>query len=680
MSDVTRTPGVHVSHGTSNTRYVEWIAFVVVVLLAVPFRFYALDSVPAGLHYDEAIDAHLAQDIQGGARPIYFVQGWGREPLYHYLVAIAMSWLSPAMALRVTSATLGTLFVALAFLVLRALFDWRVAAIGGAWLACSFWVMSVSRLGVRDVTVQPLAVGAMLVLWQGTSGKSQAVGRKSQVAWMALGGLMLGLSLYTYQVSRALPLLAVMWIAYLAVFQREKLACHWKDLVVFSLVAALVAAPLVTYLVIHPDAESGRNFQTGPVQQLLQGQPGPMLDYALATLGMFTFHGDPQPLYNVPGRPVLAWLAGLAFYIGLIVALIRLKRAECAFILLWLVAALSPALVTYPAPHFPRTLLAQLPVGALIAMAVVESGARIARRLDRSPGPVRSLILPVLATLVIGQTAWQTWNDYFVTWANLKEVRFQYNAGPSAVAHYLDASPETDPVVLAGLFVDDSDPYNFAVMLQRKDLDLRWFDASSALPIPSGANTMRIVLYSFTPLDDAIRSRYLAGASRLAEEPDVFAVYRQTADALRARVERPQGGARSASKASLALPISFGAASLLGYDFPAQQVVAGGALTLVTRWRVTSPGTPQPLAIFAHLVDSNGKLVAQDDRLGYPHHGWQPGDVFVQVHRITVPKETAPGEYQIKLGVYWRDTGVRWPVAGGDAVFLDDQVTLVDAQ
>jgi hypothetical protein len=126
MSDASR--GTHTLHGTRKAQYVEWIAFVGVVLLAVLFRFYALDSVPAGLHYDEAIDAHLAQDIRAGARPVYFVQGWGREPLYHYLVAIAMNWLGPAMALRATSAVLGTLFVALAFLLLRALFDWRIAA------------------------------------------------------------------------------------------------------------------------------------------------------------------------------------------------------------------------------------------------------------------------------------------------------------------------------------------------------------------------------------------------------------------------------------------------------------------------------------------------------------------------------------------------------------------------
>ena len=58
------------------------------------------------------------------------------------------------------------------------------------------------------------------------------------------------------------------------------------------------------------------------------------------------------------------------FYAGLILALTRFRQREYAFVLLWLVTALAPALVTYPAPHFPRTLLAQWPVAALIAIAL----------------------------------------------------------------------------------------------------------------------------------------------------------------------------------------------------------------------------------------------------------------------------------------------------------------------
>jgi len=654
MIDATRSTH-HVSHITQR---IEWVAFLAVILLAAFFRFYALDTIPPGLHYDEAIDAHLAQDIRAGARPIYFVQGWGREPLYHYLVALAMNWASPAMSLRVTSATLGTLYVGLAFLLLRRLFDWRVAAIGSGWLACSFWVVSVSRLGVRDVAVQPLAVGAMLALWQ----MQKPVPSQKTRIWMVIGGVLLGLSLYTYQASRALPLLVVLFIAYLAAFHREQLARYWKGLVLFVALAAVVAAPLVAYLAMHPGAESGRDFQGEPIQQLLQGKPGPMFNHALATLKQFTFYGDPQPLYNVPGRPALTLLAGLAFYSGLVVALARFKkRGELAFMLLWLAAALAPALVTYPAPHFPRTLLAQLPVAALIAVAVVTL-RDWAGRPQGSGRRFGSIGLLLLALLVVGQTAWQTWNDYFVIWANLPQVRFQYNAGPAAAARYLDASADADPVLLAGLFADDSDPYNLAVMLHRRDLDLRWFDAASALPVPSGARTLRLILYDFTPVDDVIRARYLAGAKPAAGEQGVFTMYRLDAGALRAELERPPGDAT--------LPLSFGDVSLLGYDISARQAKPGDVLTLVTRWRITNPGTPQPVAIFAHLLDNQGRLVAQDDRLGYPHHGWQVGDLFAQVHRITVPAQAAPGAYQLNLGLYFRDTGARWPTAGGDSVSL----------
>lgn len=647
MIDAART-----QHTTSNTRHVEWIAFVAVVVLAALFRFYALDSIPPGLHYDEAIDAHLAQDIRAGARPVYFEQGWGREPLYHYLVALAMNWASPAIALRFTSAVLGTLFVALAFLLLRELYDWRVAAIAGAWLACSLWVMSVSRLGVRDVAVQPLAVGAMLAM--------QRARCKRQEAMMAAGGALLGLSLYTYQASRAMPLLTVLFIVYLAVLRREQLARQWRGFVVLVVVAAVIAAPLVVYLATHPGAESGRSFQGEPIQQLLRGQPGPMLDHALATLKMFSFYGDPQPLYNVPGRPALTLLASIAFYVGLILAVIRFKRSQYAFILLWLVTALVPALVTYPAPHFPRTLLAQLPVAALIAIAVVALGDRL------QSWPVRSMVMPALALAVVGQTALQTWDDYFGTWAHLPQVRFQYNAGPAAAARYLDTSSDSDPVVLAGLFVDDSDPYNMAVMLRRRDLDLRWFDASSALPVPAGARSMRLILYDFTPVDEVIHTRYLAGAPRLAQEPDTFSVYRLDADALRGDLERAQSDAP--------LPVSFGDVSLLSADISTRQIAPGQTLTLVTRWRVTQPGTPQPVAIFAHLVGAGDQIVAQDDRLGYPHHGWQAGDVFVQVHRLAAPVQASPGAHQLRLGLYFRDTGARWPVAGGDSVLLEPTI------
>jgi 4-amino-4-deoxy-L-arabinose transferase-like glycosyltransferase len=645
-----------------------WAAFVGIVLLAAFFRFYAMNQVPPGPHYDETIDARLALDIRAGARPVFFSQGWGREPLYHYIVALVMNWIDmPLTALRVTSATFGTLAVALAFLFLRRLFDWRVAAIGGAWLACSFWAMSVSRLGVRNVIVQPWAIATLLAFWQWK--KSVSSSPSKAIIWLVVSGALLGLTLYTYQSSRVLPILIVLFIAYLAIFDRKQLAGQWKNLILSLTLTAVIAAPLVIYLVTHPDAESGRAFMGEPIQQLFRGDPGPALAGTFATFKMFTFSGDAQVLYNVPGRPALAVLAGAAFYIGLIVALIRFRKSEFAFVLLWLFTALVPAMVTSPAPNFVRTVLAQAPAAALIAIGVSTTGdmALRAARGARWAQPV----VPLLAILVIGQTAIQTWRDYFVEWANLPEARLLYGAGPMASARYLDANADANPVVLAGLSADDSDPINFSIILHRHDLDLRWFYASSALPVPVGARTLRLVLYDFTPLDNLLRLRYLNGAKLIAEKKDVFWVYRLNADDLRANLEQAQGLVQAASGMTLTLPVSFGnSLSLLGYDVSSRKLAPGDELTILTRWRATNPGSPQPVAIFTHLLNASDQLVAQDDRLGYPHHGWEVGDEFAQVHHIAIPPDAAPGTYSLKLGLYFRDTMARWPVAGGDLMSL----------
>jgi hypothetical protein len=200
---------------------------------------------------------------------------------------------------------------------------------------------------------------------------------------------------------------------------------------------------------------------------------------------------------------------------------------------------------------------------------------------------------------------------------------------------------------------------------------LRWFYASSALPVPVGARTVRLVLYDFTPLDNLLRLRYLEGAKLIAEKIDVFWVYRLNADDLRANLEQAQGQVQVVSGMTLTLPVSFGnSLSLLSYDISSRKLAPGGELTILTRWRATNPGSPQPVAIFVHLIDANGKLVAQDDRLGYPHHGWEVGDEFAQVHHIAIPPDAVPGAYSLNLGLYFRDTMARWPVDGGNLVSL----------
>jgi hypothetical protein len=63
-----------------------------------------------------------------------------------------------------------------------------------------------------------------------------------------------------------------------------------------------------------------------------------------------------------------------------------------------------------------------------------------------------------------------------------------------------------------------------------------------------------------------------------------------------------------------------------------------------------------------HLVGPEGKPRLVADGLGVPIEQWQVGDVVVQRHRLAIPLDTPPGNYQLVAGAYWLDTLKRWQV------------------
>ncbi len=85
----------------------------------------------------------------------------------------------------------------------------------------------------------------------------------------------------------------------------------------------------------------------------------------------------------------------------------------------------------------------------------------------------------------------------------------------------------------------------------------------------------------------------------------------------------------------------------------------GDILELHAFWRVTAvPG--RPLSLMAHLIGPDGTAVAVGDGLGYPIEQWQPGDLVIQRHTLTVPVQAAPGDYRLLSGAYWLDNLERW--------------------
>ncbi len=66
---------------------------------------------------------------------------------------------------------------------------------------------------------------------------------------------------------------------------------------------------------------------------------------------------------------------------------------------------------------------------------------------------------------------------------------------------------------------------------------------------------------------------------------------------------------------------------------------------------------------FVHLYDATGKLVAQRDAQpldGYaPTSAWRVGEPVVDRQGVLLPRNVAPGEYTLYVGLYDAATGQR---------------------
>jgi 4-amino-4-deoxy-L-arabinose transferase-like glycosyltransferase len=676
----------------------EWLALIAIVFVAIIFRFEQFDQVPPGLHYDEAIDAHIAQEIRSGQWSIYYEEGWGREPLYHTLVAFTLNFVNdPTAALRLTSSLLGLIQLVAAYFLFKKMFDVPTALIGAAWIAVMFWTVSTSRAGLRNITLTAFATLTALVFWHiwskwrdGEIARQRDTEKVSSLilhpSSLILPGVLLGLTLYTYQPSRVIPLIFVVFFVYLFFRERVSVRTHWRSIAIFFGIALIIAVPLIVFLVQHPAAETGRAFQTEPIRALLRGDPTQVVETSIATLKMFTFDGggDPQPLYNLSGRPLFIGLGSILFYIGLIVCVIRSKQPAYAFILIWLIVTLLPNMVTAPAPFFYRAIAAQTPTLVLPAIATVAIGGFIHRRgaeAQSSPKKFFSassrlggLILALIAIASLGQTAITTQHDYFEVWGNDGDVRFQYSAAHTEIAHVLDVANDSSPAIISGYFSEDADPYIFDQTLHRRDLDIRWFDARESIVAIAGAATERIALPSFTPLDGDLKSCFLDNAQPITATKD-FKIYPLDVNALRTSIERWASTVETLEHTATSVPISFdGNIELIGYD-RAITASVGSTLPVFTAWRVTSEWQPLSTAIYIHILNPDGTLAAQDDRLGYPRHNWRSGDEFVQVHYLPIGN-LSPGTYSIELGIYTRETNVRWAARDRSGRSIGDHILI----
>ena len=656
----------------TRTRWIEIIALLAIISVALLFRLWQLGSVPPGLHYDEAIDLRWGHNIVTGARPIYVTEGWGREALYYYLVAAVLQVVPDnVLALRVTAVLCSLGAMLATYVLVRRVTNPLTAWFTVAWSSVIFWAVFTSRFAVRDIALLLLFNLTLSAFWY-----AFLASRPSPLYYLPVG-ILLGLTLYTYQPARFAPILFILFCLYLFLFHRHQWRQQAWGLVLFGGVALLVALPLISTVMNNPVGEAERLWTIEPLTQLLQGNLQPVWQNGIATLKMFTMSGDPLNSYNVPNRPVFqpVW-TGLFFYLGLLIALRRWWQPFYAFLLIWLFVMLSPTVLTISAPNFNRTLAAQTAVCLLAALPIAELRQwLITRKYERLA------FLPiVMGFLALGITAVATWHDYFQTWPQIDEVAVQYNAPINDIAHYIKEHPDPTPLLINSRSLEDADPYILNVSLDQPNLNVRWADTGQAFVRPDGAHDLRLFVATGRWVDNDL-SAFVNLPPATANEAR-FAVFDLSIEdwlpetAVPVRVI-PFGGSVVGATAVAPLPLTFqNKVQLTGIHQLETTLQPSQTLTFFTTWQVQQKGDPIPLAIFMHLLDANEQIISQQDGLGFPPHSWQPGDQFIHVHHLSIPDDSPLGTYWLQFGLYNRDTGERWPLWDAAQTPLGDRVLL----
>ncbi|MCL4540733.1 MAG: glycosyltransferase family 39 protein [Chloroflexi bacterium] len=121
---------------------------------------------------------------------------------------------------------------------------------------------------------------------------------------------------------------------------------------------------------------------------------------------------------------------------------------------------------------------------------------------------------------------------------------------------------------------------------------------------------------------------------------------------------------------------------LRGVDLSATIVRPAHALTVTLVWQdIRTPALDYK--VFIHLLDAQGRIVAQNDSMpgngGLPTRGWLPREVITDVHLIMIPVKLPPGGYHLELGLYDPRSGRRLLLGGlahGDHIDLPVTITV----
>jgi 4-amino-4-deoxy-L-arabinose transferase-like glycosyltransferase len=680
----------------------DGLLLVLVLGVAIFFRFWQLDQIPPGMGYDEAFSSIQAHRIvtDPGYRPIFVASNNGVPPLKIYLTALAFIVSGEdRLTIRYVSAILGTLTVLATYLLAHRLFVARTPArrfpgsqpaigmldavpvqerllpfVAALLLAVLPWHIAFSRVGVEAILMPLWAVLATLYLWTGL---------QTHRWWdFAISGFFWGSTFYTYQAAFLLPGLLALFLVYKVVQEQGFLRRYGPHLLVLGLAALVTVAPLAEYAYQNPGIVTHRTTQIAVFAK--NGDQAPLLSLAqnaLKVAGLFVVGGDTSVNDNIPLRRPLPLALSGALVLGLAVALRRVRQAQYGLLILWLAWMLMPSILTDNAPSLRRALGSVPAMVILLALGLTWLAGLVLKWASRSRkwSGLATITTGLAVGVLLIYTGIWGYRYYFVEWASGKDLFHFFDVGLVDIATYGAATPPGTRLYYTP--AGAADLIHLAVNWQTRGRDLRTFDGQYGLVL--APPTAQPSLYMITTFQGDTwtlpRLQTLYPSGRLVDEVrNLYGVPHSLAFAI-------DPGTAPELHIQNQTPTNFeNQVKLLGSDLSSDRIKAGETLTVTLYWQATLGPTPLSETVFTHLVGqqnpaSGSPVWAGHDQPplnnSYPTVRWAPGEIIVDRHAFVVPADAPPGVYQVETGLYSTEQGgVRLKVLDSGGAARGDSV------
>ncbi|MBP9827073.1 glycosyltransferase family 39 protein [Candidatus Saccharibacteria bacterium] len=416
-------------------KYGFWFILTVIVLIAIWFRFYQLDSLPPGLHPDEAANGQdVFRIFAGDIRPLYATNG-PRESLFFFFQAIFVKTLgNTILALRIAPALFGVLAVIAVYFWASDWFGRRVGLFAAFFMAINPWVVIISRDGFR-ASMTPLLV-ASVAYFGGKAIKTK------KTAYYIAAGITLGLGAYTYTAYQLMLAATVGLFVYTVVFRRQWIKNQYRNIIAAIIAFAIVLSPLAVFSIRNPEAAARAGGTSFLNPSLNNGKPlATLWDSTQKTLLQYNFRGDDNARHNVPGEPYLNTFVGIMFVLGILVSLFAIHHTRYFAVLFIAFAMMLPAALTAEGlPHGLRS-IGSAP-GVMIVAAI-----GLSYFLGRwyAIFPINSLARNIglsLVVVLLGATLVQNYRAYFTAWAGSEATYEAYAEDNVELAKYMLANAQ----------------------------------------------------------------------------------------------------------------------------------------------------------------------------------------------------------------------------------------------